>query len=229
MPGESCVLATFSDPIEANLVVHRLMDEGIPARVSGDMTGGLFGMGYALGGMDILVSETDLERAELVLERIMAEHEDPWDRDVLPRDALAVTVEPDDPERSQAIQVARGMDNEPRQVYEGPPANVVPAAVPEAEVPDEPEPPPLPTAAGDRIANHAFRAAVFAWLLGPLMPVTNLYSLILLFQTGGEKMPLSREGTVKYYVALIVDLVIIGMILMVFISYGWRLYFWPYI
>src|SRR5262249_42693389 len=107
MPGELRTLATFSDVIEANLVVHRLKDQGIPARLSNDMGGGLFGLGYALGGMDILIVESDFERAQDVLATIAAEQEEPWERDALPRDALAVTASPEDEERSQAVQVAR--------------------------------------------------------------------------------------------------------------------------
>src|SRR5258707_405959 len=108
MPGELCTLATFSDVVEASLVVNRLKDEGIPARLSSDMSGGLFGLGYALGGMDIIVNEDDLERAQVIVEKLMAEREEPWERDALPAGALPVTVDPDDPERRWAVQTARG-------------------------------------------------------------------------------------------------------------------------
>src|SRR5437667_623754 len=114
MAGELCTLATFSDVIEAGMVVNRLKDEGIPARLTSDMSGGLVGMGYALGGTDILVNEDDRERAQAVLDTLMAEREEPWARGALPAGALPVTVAPDDPERSQAVQVARGTATEPR-------------------------------------------------------------------------------------------------------------------
>ena len=37
MAGELCTLATFSDVIEAGMVVNRLKDEGIPARLTSDV------------------------------------------------------------------------------------------------------------------------------------------------------------------------------------------------
>jgi hypothetical protein len=222
MPGELCTLATFSDVVEASLVVNRLKDEGIPARLSSDMSGGLLGLGYALGGMDIIVSEDDLERALLVLEKMAAERDEPWERDVLPASALPVTVDPDDPERREAIQTARGTASEPRRVHYGPPADAIAAEEP---APDEPEEPTPPAAAGDRIVTRAFRAAMFGWLLGPLMPAAYVYSLILLLQTGSDDYPLSRGGTVKYYIALAIDLVAIGVMLMFVIALQFSL-FW---
>lgn len=210
MPGELCTLATFSDLVEASLVVGRLKDEGIPARLSSDMSGDLLGLGYTLGGMDILVGQDDLERAQAVLEKLMAEREEPWERNPLPDGALAVTVEPHDPERSQAVQVARGTAPGPHRVHDGRPADAEPRERPGPDEPEEPDEPAPPSPAGDRAANRAFRAAVFGWLLGPLMPVAYLYSLILLLQTGSDDYPLSTAGTVKYYIALSIDLVAIG-------------------
>lgn len=224
MPGELCTLATFGDLVEASLVVHRLTDEGIPARLSSDIEGGLFGVGYAVGGMDILVHQSDLERAELVLARLMAERDRPWERDALPDGALAVTVDPEDPERSQAVQVARGTATELQRVNDGPPADAAPA-LEERPALDEPDEPAPPSPAGDRAANRAFRAAVFGWLLGPLMPVAYLYSLILLLQTGSDDYPLSAAGTAKYYIALGIDLVAIGAMFAFLVAF-WANVFW---
>lgn len=68
MSADLRTIATFSDPIEAELVANRLDEEGITASVSGDLMNATFsGMGYMAGGIDILVPAAELERARTVL------------------------------------------------------------------------------------------------------------------------------------------------------------------
>lgn len=68
MAAELQTIASFSDPVEAELVASRLDEEGITADVIGDLTNNAFsGLGYTAGRIDILVPTAELERARAVL------------------------------------------------------------------------------------------------------------------------------------------------------------------
>lgn len=68
MSADLQTIATFSDPIEAELVANRLDEEGITTALSGDVMSSTFsGMGYMAGGIDILVPAAELDRARTVL------------------------------------------------------------------------------------------------------------------------------------------------------------------
>jgi hypothetical protein len=68
MSADLRTIATFSDPIEAELVANRLDEEGIATAISGDATNSAFsGLGYMAGAIDILVPAAELERARTIL------------------------------------------------------------------------------------------------------------------------------------------------------------------
>jgi hypothetical protein len=68
MSDELRRLTSFSDPIEAELALHCLLDADIQATLSGDLTGSAFdGLGYTVGGLDLLVPESQLERSRITL------------------------------------------------------------------------------------------------------------------------------------------------------------------
>src|SRR5262249_13583007 len=74
MPDELRTLATFSDPIEAELALHRLLDEGMHAGLSGDLPSSTFvGMGYMVGGIDLLVPEGEIEKSGVILAALAEE------------------------------------------------------------------------------------------------------------------------------------------------------------
>ena len=61
-------VASYGSAHEAGLAQSRLLDAGIPARLDGDVTGTtLWHVGTALGGIKVLVAETDRDRAQEVL------------------------------------------------------------------------------------------------------------------------------------------------------------------
>lgn len=61
-------VASYGSAHEAGLAQSRLLDAGIPARLDGDLTGTtLWHVGTALGGVKVLVAETDRDRAQDVL------------------------------------------------------------------------------------------------------------------------------------------------------------------
>lgn len=56
-------VAAYSSELEANLVMARLADSGIPAYVKSDGLGGTFpGMPMATGGFQVMVAESDAAR-----------------------------------------------------------------------------------------------------------------------------------------------------------------------
>jgi len=74
MSDELRTLVTFSDPIEAELALHRLLDEGMHAGLSGDLTGNVFGgLGYSVGGMDLVVPESEVAKSRIILAALAEE------------------------------------------------------------------------------------------------------------------------------------------------------------
>ena len=73
-------IATFNEPIEANLARIQLESEGIPAYLADEATVGIaWHLGTAIGGVKLQVSEDDAQRALSVLEEktpiVSSDHE----------------------------------------------------------------------------------------------------------------------------------------------------------
>jgi len=68
MSDDIVTLASFANPIEAELAKNRLADEGIPAVLSGEMTNAVFGMNNFFGAVQLLVAERNLLRARAILD-----------------------------------------------------------------------------------------------------------------------------------------------------------------
>lgn len=75
MADELETIARFSNPVEAALAYARLVDDGIDAVTSGDAVGNMLGMGFATGGITLLVPSADVERARAALADLAAEIE----------------------------------------------------------------------------------------------------------------------------------------------------------
>lgn len=78
MADELETIARFSSPMEAELTRGRLEEEGIQARLMGVTSSGLLtGIDYITGGIDLLVTREDAERARRVLAELAAEKDTP--------------------------------------------------------------------------------------------------------------------------------------------------------
>lgn len=69
MPGELVPLEAFGSPAEARLAMGRLLEAGISAHLEGELTANTLNyLGSGLGGVKILVSSEDVERARDILD-----------------------------------------------------------------------------------------------------------------------------------------------------------------
>lgn len=67
MSADLQTIARFSDPIEAELACGRLLDEGLSAVITGDITANAFSLGYMTGGIELSVPGAEKDRAIKVL------------------------------------------------------------------------------------------------------------------------------------------------------------------
>src|SRR5262249_27995028 len=67
MADEIITLAVYSNVIEAQIACNRLLADGIPARLDGEMAGPLPGMESALATIRLLVPAAEAERASELL------------------------------------------------------------------------------------------------------------------------------------------------------------------
>jgi hypothetical protein len=68
MPDKLVTVATFSVPFEADLARNRLEAEDVRAYLGDEDTVGLWNLGSALGTIKLLVAESDVPRAQAILE-----------------------------------------------------------------------------------------------------------------------------------------------------------------
>ncbi|HYV39328.1 MAG TPA: hypothetical protein VE988_26805, partial [Gemmataceae bacterium] len=68
----------------------------------------------------------------------------------------------------------------------------------------------------DMIVDRAFKASIFGFFLCP--PLVHFYSLFLLLQIVSPRTAVSPEKQGKYWMALAIDLALIGALLLVFIA-----------
>jgi hypothetical protein len=94
-------IAHFGDPMEAELACARLQDEGVNAVVTGHEVGGIFGPGFTLGGLQLMVPAEECERAEGILTDLAKEIEARKHR---PKEAIMAEPPPDEvPETPEDI------------------------------------------------------------------------------------------------------------------------------
>jgi hypothetical protein len=212
MDEEIVTLEAYSDPLEAEWVKGRLESEGIRVFQSGEATTSLFaGLGGAFSKVQLHVTLSDLARARCILQRLddeEDEHEDQPDAEeevdtrIRRRNPPA---EPADPEK--ALQTSRNPTAE--DIREGP--SVAPAPVPAAGPVDEAEGPTVSWTADD-YAHRAFLSA-FLGMIICFLPL-HLYSAWLLFRLMNADDELSPAGMRKLYVALIIDVIVLGAVVM---------------
>jgi hypothetical protein len=235
MSDKIVTLAMFHDPLAAEMARNRLTAEGIPAMVTGDTTGGLFGgMGGAFGMVHLQVAENNLARATRILDAM----EDDLDDD---GDSAGITAkkggkkrrrqgperdeEPDEPE--EAIQAERPAGERPRKDPPGGEASeTAMAASPLPPRPkDDDEDEPRLSVGPDDLASRAWKAAIIGLVLMPFyfvgVPV-QIYSVTLLFRLMATPEDLSPRATRSLYVALVAN--VAAWSLLLFMLFGYRLY-----
>jgi hypothetical protein len=199
MSDEMVTLATFSNPIEAELAKGRLQDAGIPAFLYGDIGGSMFaGMSNLFGEIRLMVSATHAEEALRVLTDEEDEEEDEDESSTAikgepPRQESSTQVRP--PLESPLQDNAPPLETSPQESSEFPPEEGMP---PEED--DEREERTVAWTA-DEVATRALRAAIFGWFSGGVLAVYALWLLIRLPSAEGELSPTGRR---KALLALVI-------------------------
>jgi hypothetical protein len=200
MPSALITIATFATPEEAELAKSVLAGESIACYLEGAaLIGMVWYLGNATGGVKLQVSETDAERARLIL---ASRTTDNRNSGAAARDLTCpqcgTTIENgfetcwscgaavDSPEKP----VSRDCEpTEPKVIDEEEDASSQPFAV------------------GDAAAQRAWRAAVIGIFVLP--PLLNAYSLWILFDPKTLEARRSDLGSRKYRLALWLDLAVI--------------------
>jgi hypothetical protein len=242
------LIATFTQAVEAQVACGRLRDEGIAAYVTGDVDSSAFpGMTGIAGRIELYVTEEEVQRAEGILEaclheqRVTAgleEREPPGPVWVcsLCGDAVPFT---------ETVCAACGTSREAlrpgpsRDLQEGRPAR---RPSPEQLQKDEPGPggrggdsgfemPELENLhRGDALAARALKASAICVLFSPVLLFSTGCGLLVIVAVGippfwflGQllfyKGELSPRGMRQFYVALLLDLVILLGVLLVLARY----------
>jgi hypothetical protein len=217
-------VATFTNPIEAQLAAGRLEDEDIEVFLSGDLTASMLSGFGSFSRVELRVPEEEAERAAALLATPAIEEEpDPnWPRPgeeedlwlcTLCGDAVALDLDvcpacqtPREAIRDEPATRSTRLPPSPLQPPEGiqktGDVTTGPPAIPEHELAeDDLELPPLDTVLGDDLVNRAFRAALFGCFFPPL----TVYSLWLLLRLALFRGDLSPAGMRKLYGTLLLD------------------------
>jgi Putative prokaryotic signal transducing protein len=193
MADEMVTLATFSNPIEAQLAKGRLEEAGIPAFLLGDLGGGMFvGMSNLFGEIRLTVAAEDVEEAARVLEA------DEDDEVVEDEDSTAIKGERPRQESSTEVRAAVESPLQDRTAPPNSPPSDSPVLVPEEEMfsedEDEPEERTVRWTADD-VATRAFRAAIFGFFCP--VGLLHLYALWLVIRLPSAEGELSSAGSRK--------------------------------
>jgi hypothetical protein len=203
---EIVTLATFSDPLEAEHVKAQLEAEDIRVFQSGEETSNLFtGLGGAFAQVQLHVAEKDLKRAMCVLSRLDEDEDEDEEEEARPAEESSEAITgaaPPRPEEaaSDAIQVGRreGLAEVKPPVWE--------AAEEAAAGEDEDETGTRWTA--EDFAERAWRAAFFGMVTLPV--ILHIYSAVLVLLMTEAPGELSASGTRKVFVAVVIDLLVLG-------------------
>jgi hypothetical protein len=210
MPEKMVTIATFSDALEAQLIRDHLEAEGIAAHLIGDLVGGVLpGLGGTVGGIQLLVAEADVPRAEEVLSPQPEEafEEQEGSTDIRPNWQLPTSSTEIQPPRYSPVRAADAADRPEAETDEepAPPDSAAPTAGLETD--EEEDRARLVVLTPDDFAARALRAAIIGLLALP--PLLHFYSLWLLFRLAFLHGDLSESGTRKAYLATAIDLVVL--------------------
>jgi hypothetical protein len=240
-------VARYTDPLEAQLALGRLREEGIQAFLTGDNSVSVF-TGTGLGGdHQLQVTEADRERAEQVLadfarDRDLDRHAALEEADAaiwvcpLCGDAVAdhlaacpaCATPRDAPEGAIQKEASRTVRRPPRRQAPAPEEGIERQDLLSPEAPGLPEQvegesdlqlPPLETFLGDDLARRAMLAALFGPFTVGLGTLYSCWLLVKLFLYSGE---LSPSGMRKLYLAILLN----GLFSLVWCGVPLRLLFW---
>lgn len=197
MSDEVVTLATFTTPAEAQLAKSMLEERGIKVMIADEETVGMaWHLGGALGGVKLLVLESQWMQARVALAEHQEKLEDDGDDLGGPEDyGDDSPEEPDEQITARPAAHAVADDDTDEQIAARP---MRLGAEPGLE-----EPEPIVISEGEDLAGRAFRASLFGILMVP--PIFHLYSawlLCKLFRWDGE---LSNASVGKALFALVID------------------------
>lgn len=242
MADKIVTLAMFHDPMAAEMTRNRLAAEGIPAMVTGDNTGALFGgLGGAFGMVHLQVAEENLERATRLLDAWEEKDDEGEDSPALPK------------KKRRNRQRDRAEDMPPPTEDQPPETGIATKPMsPAPETEEEKEDEDRPILVGpDKVVQRALTAALLGallmfvgnithaiahpawpkpfvpWLLpgfiGLLFALPVLgYSLFLLFRLMGTTETLSARGMRYLYLAMLFNFCAWGLFFVLLM--GFRLY-----
>jgi hypothetical protein len=226
-------LAMFPSPIEAALARNILAEAGIRAEATEIASASTWsGM---IGGVKLLVDESELERARDLLDEAFSQppegDDDPDERDAYETTDIALS------------DFAENLAD--RSPSEGQPAWICPVCgvrVAEQEShcwscgasaagepnpyfirgdsvqagrPSEPSPDHL---VPDDLADTVQRAWLAALLGLPLLPLAHLYSAWLLWSVANHAGQLQGKTRRRFYVAFAIDVLVVGLVIMLIVS-----------
>jgi hypothetical protein len=212
MSDEMVTIATFGDPIEAQVFKNRLEEAGITAFITGGESGGLFaGMGGAFGLVRLVVAEKDQEQALAILDET-PEEDLPDEPETEPATAIRPAAwkgessEKDDSEPEARVQAAPGIKE-----AGGPAGGLAQGKAAEVKGADEDDmdAPRLDWGAED-YAARAWKAAVLGVLVVP--PLLHFYSIWCIIRLYSIDEELSPAGRRKLYGALMIDILAVTVL-----------------
>ena len=233
MSSKMVTVATFGNPIEAELAKNRLRDEGIQAHLLGDTGGSPFaGVGGLFGQMSLLVAEADAERAGRVLAE--EEPEEPSEEGgstaiKAPEWSRADGTEEDDPEARYRtaeleLQSAKPVKKDERIARVGDSASSA-ERMDGSTASEEEEGDDLSVSwKPDDYAGRAWKAAVIGIMLLPFSPCiflgigVLLYSVALVIYLAFMSEDLTSAGLRRLYGALAAIAVGLGGIMLLFLQ-----------
>lgn len=209
MASELVTVATFMTPAEAHLARNLLEAEGVVAFIADEESVGMFWhLGNALQGVKLQVPLFQAELAVQILEhRMPAETDDSgldperptsWDDD---EDDEASEQISEKPLRTRgAGRPVRWSDGPDERIADRDLAMEVSAESAGADADDD-----EPEAEGERLATRAFRAAVLGFFFVPL----SIYSCWLVLQLLSWQGELSKGGSGKLHIALVLNCLVL--------------------
>ncbi|MBY0525660.1 MAG: DUF2007 domain-containing protein [Gemmataceae bacterium] len=218
MSEEIVSIATFGNPIEAEMAKNELEAAGIPAYVQGGETASLFGGGAGLfGSVRLFVAENHRLRALVILDGMENEPEEAEEpeptTDIKAPEWKRATADAD-----PAIQAKRSRRRPDERVQDQAPEETESFADHDGDDSDDDEEAELAWRPDD-YAVRAWRAAILGLFLLP--PLLHFYSAWLLMQMWSRSEELSPSASWKASAALFVDALAIVGFPFLYLRFGW--------
>ncbi len=201
MSGKLVKLATFLNPVEAEMARNRLEEAGIPAAVTGGTAGVFAGMG-AFSELVVEIPEEHLERATALLDSLANAAVEPSAEDTAAFLEWQESLHAEPGSNGAPAVDATGRSDVDGDMLVAPPAR---------EEPDERHSVRM---SAEGLANRAWRAAVFGLIVFPLF--LHLYSVWLLLRLAVLPHEVTPRTMRRIYGALLIDgfvFTVVGLVL----------------